>query len=401
MPPLVLSDEEVQQLQGIASSRSLPHSIVQRAQIVLACGAGETNTAIAKRMGLTGVTVGKWRKRYRELGLEGLHDELRPGRHRTYEDDAVAEVINRALQTKPTDGSTQWSARSLAAATGISKTTVHRWLQTFSVQPHRQKHFKLSTDPFFVEKVRDIVGLYLNPPDKAMVLCVDEKTQIQALDRTQPLLPMGLGYVEGVTHDYIRHGTTTLFAALDVATGEVITQCKPRHRHQEFLGFLRQIEKSVPEQLDIHLIVDNYCTHKHSKVRAWLAQRPRFHVHYTPTYASWLNQVERWFGIITQRAIRRGSFSSVKELITKIELFVVAYNKTKAPFNWTATADSILEKLQRLCSQISGTAHSPRNKEKRIDKDQSNEGSEHKQPTKRIQDDSWDLRMDKQCHQPQ
>jgi putative transposase len=357
MPPLVLSDDEVQQLQALANSRSLPHSIVQRAQIVLACGAGEANTAIAKRMGLTGMTVGKWRKRYLELGLEGLHDELRPGRPRTYEDDKVAEVINRALQTRPPDGSTHWSARTLAAATGISKTTVHRWLQTFSVQPHRQKHFKLSTDPFFVEKVRDIVGLYLNPPDKAMVLCVDEKTQIQALDRTQPLLPMGLGYVEGVTHDYIRHGTTTLFAALDVATGEVITQCKPRHRHQEFLGFLRQIEKSVPEDLDVHLVVDNYCTHKHAKVRAWLAQRPRFHVHYTPTYASWLNQVERWFGIITQRAIRRGSFSSVKELITKIEQFVAAYNKTKAPFKWTATADSILEKLQRLCSQISGTVY--------------------------------------------
>jgi putative transposase len=298
-----------------------------------------------------------WRQRYLDLGIQGLHDELRPGRPRTHEDDTVAEVINRALQTKPTDGSTHWSARSLAAATGISKTTVHRWLQIFSLQPHRQKTFKLSTDPFFVEKVRDIVGLYLNPPDKAMVLCVDEKTQIQALDRTQPLLPMGLGYVEGVTHDYIRHGTTTLFAALDVATGEVLTQCKPRHRHQEFLGFLRQIEKSVPEDLDVHLIVDNYCTHKHAKVRGWLAQRPRFHIHYTPTYASWLNQVERWFGIITQRAIRRGSFSSVKELIAKIEQFVAAYNKTKAPFKWTATADSILEKLQRLCAQISGTAH--------------------------------------------
>jgi len=288
MPPLVLSDDEVQQLQGIASSRSLPHSIVQRAQIVLACGAGETNTAIPKRMGLTGMTVGKLRKRYRELGLEGLPDELRPGRPRTYEDDTVAEVINRALPSKPTDGSTHWSARTLAAATGISKTTVHRWLQTFAVQPHRQKHFKLSTDPFFVEKVRDIVGLYLNPPDKAMVLCVDEKTQSQGLERTQPLLPMGLGYVEGVTHDYIRHGTTTLFAALDVAMGEVLTQCRPRHRHQEFLGFLRQIERSVPEDLDLHLIVDNYCTHKHARVRAWLAQRPRFHVHYTPTYASWL-----------------------------------------------------------------------------------------------------------------
>jgi putative transposase len=240
----------------------LPHSIVQRAQIVLACAAGDTNTAVAKRFGVRGSTVGKWRQRYLDQGIEGLHDELRPGRPRTYEDDRVAEVINRALQTKPTDGSTHWSARALAAATGISKTTVHRWLQTFSLQPHRQKSFKLSTDPFFVEKVRDIVGLYLNPPDKAMVLCVDEKTQIQALDQTQPLLPMGLGYVEGVTHDYIRHGTTTLFAALDVATGEVITQCKPRHRHQEFLGFLRQIEKSVPGDLDIHLVVDNYCTHK-------------------------------------------------------------------------------------------------------------------------------------------
>jgi putative transposase len=245
----------------------------------------------------------------------------------------------------------------LAAATGISKTTVHRWLQTFSVQPHRQKSFKLSTDPFFVEKVRDIVGLYLNPPENAVVLCVDEKTQIQALDRTQPLLPMGLGYVEGVTHDYIRHGTTTLFAALDVATGAVITECKPRHRHQEFLSFLRRIDKEVPKDLELHLIVDNYCTHKHAKVKAWLAQRPRFHVHYTPTYASWLNQVERWFGLITQRAIRRGSFSSVKELISKIEQFVAAYDKTKTPFNWTATADSILEKLQRLCSQISGTGH--------------------------------------------
>ena len=273
MPPLVLSDDEVQQLQSIANSRSLPHSIVQRAQIVLACGAGETNTAISKRMGLTGMTVGKWRKRYRDLGLEGLHDELRPGRRRTYEDDKVAEVINRALQSKPTDGSTQWTARSLAAATGISKSTAHRWLQTFSLQPHRQKSFKLSNDPFFVEKVRDIVGLYLNPPDKAVVLCVDEKTQIQALDRTQPLLPMGLGYVEGVTHDYIRHGTTTLFAALDVATGAVIAECKPRHRHQEFLSFLRRIDKELPPELNVHLIVDNDCTHKHAVERSSSAQR--------------------------------------------------------------------------------------------------------------------------------
>jgi putative transposase len=208
----------------------LPHSIVRRAKIVLACAAGETNTAIAKRMGLTGMTVGKLRKRYRELGLGGLHDQLRPGHPRTYEDDQVAEVINRALQTKPADGSTHWSARTLAAETGISKSTVYRWLQAFSLQPHRQKTFRLLTDPLFIEKVRDIVSLYLNPPENAVVLSFDEQTQIQALNRTQPLLPMGLGYVEGVTHDYIRHGTTTLFAALDVATGAVIAECKLRHR---------------------------------------------------------------------------------------------------------------------------------------------------------------------------
>jgi len=221
----------------------------------------------------TGMSVGKWHKRYLDLGLEGLHDELRSDRPRTNENDQAAEVINRALQTKPTDGSTHWSARSLSIAKGISKSTVHRWLQTFSVQPHRQKSVKLSTDPFFVGKVRDIVGLYLNPPDNTVVLCVDEKTQVQALDRTQPLLSMGLGYVEGVTHDYIRHGTTTLFAALDVATGAVIAECKPRHRHQEFLSFLRRIDKEVPKELELHLIVDNYCTHKHALDRMSSAQR--------------------------------------------------------------------------------------------------------------------------------
>ena len=198
---------------------------------------------------------------------------------------------------------------------------------------------------------------YLNPPDHAVVLCVDEKTQIQALQRTQPMLPMGLGYVEGVTHDYIRHGTTTLFAALDVATGEVITQCKARHRHQEFLSFLRHVDANVPEEFDVHLIVDNYATHKHPKVKAWLAKRPRYHIHFTPTYASWLNQVERWFGIITQKAIRRGSFSNVKELVQKIERFVEHYNAKTSPFKWTATAESILAKVERLCSYISGTGH--------------------------------------------
>lgn len=354
--PLVLSDDEKSQLMSIALSRTLPHGVVRRAQIVLACAKGETNTSIAQRMHLTNATVGKWRQRYRDYGLEGLHDELRAGRPRTHKDERVAEVINTALQNEPADG-TQWSVRSMARQSGVSKSTVQRWFNLFGLQPHRQRHFKLSNDPFFIEKVRDIVGLYLNPPDHAVVLCVDEKTQVQALQRTQPLLPMGLGYVEGVTHDYIRHGTTTLFAALDVASGEVITQCKRRHRHQEFLAFLRHIDANVPGEFDIHLIVDNYATHKHTKVKSWLAKRPRYHIHYTPTYASWLNQVERWFGIITQKSIRRGSFSNVKELVQKIEHFVAHYNAHARPFVWTATAQSILAKVERLCAYISGTRH--------------------------------------------
>lgn len=247
--------------------------------------------------------------------------------------------------------------RQLAAQTGISKSSVQRYFALFGVQPHRSKSFKLSSDPLFVEKVRDIVGLYLNPPDKALVLCVDEKSQIQALERTQPVLPMGLGYVEGVTHDYYRHGTTTLFAALEVGTGQVITQCKPRHRHQEFLAFLRHLDRSVPAPLELHLIIDNYATHKHPKVRSWLAQRPRYHVHFTPTSASWLNQVERWFGRITQQSIRRGSFTTVKQLIQRIEAFVQHYNLHPRPFAWTATADSILGKIERFSKVICGTGH--------------------------------------------
>jgi len=353
--PVELSSDERRQLESLAHSRSLPHGLVQRAQIILACADGEANSAIAKRMKLCNATVGKWRRQYRELGIEGLHDELRPGRPRTLDDERVAEVINTALQSTPPDA-TQWSVRTMADQTAISKSTVQRWFNAFGVQPHRQRTFKLSNDPFFVEKVRDIVGLYLNPPDHAVVLCVDEKTQIQALQRSQPMLPMGLGYVSGVTHDYIRHGTTTLFAALDVATGAIVTKCKRRHRHQEFLSFLRHIETNVPKSLEVHLIVDNYATHKHPKVKAWLARRPRYHIHYTPTYASWLNQVERWFGIITQQAIRRGSFSNVKQLIKKIERFVDRYNTNASPFVWTATADSILAKVQRICSLISGTS---------------------------------------------
>jgi len=354
--PLSLSDEERFQLESIAGSRSLPHGLVIRAQIVLMAANGQSNSLIADKLHLSKPTVGIWRQRYLEHGIQGLHDVLKPGRPRTVSDEKVAVLVRKTLNTKPKDG-THWSVRTIAQASRLSHATVHRIWCAFGLQPHRQRHFKLSTDPFFVEKVRDIVGLYLSPPENAVVLCVDEKSQIQALDRTQPMLPMGLGYVEGVTHDYIRHGTTTLFAALNVASGEVVTQCKKRHRHQEFLRFLKHIELNVPQKLDVHLIVDNYATHKHAAVKRWLALHKRWHVHYTPTYASWLNQVEIWFNLITQRAIRRGTFSSVKELIAKIEEYVKQYNKHHKPFSWTATADSILAKLERLCQGISETRH--------------------------------------------
>lgn len=351
---LTLSETEHAQLSALAASRALPHSLVRRAQIVLRSVAGESNTAIAERFGVSVPLVSLWRGRYRDHGLAGLYDAPRSGRPRTHDDDAVATMLQKVVQTKPTDA-THWTVRDTAEQTGISKSSVHRYFALFGVQPHRTRTFKISPDPFFVEKVRDIVGLYLNPPDHALVLCVDEKSQIQALERTQPGLPLGLGYVEGFTHDYRRHGTTTLFAAFDIATGKVLTKCKPRHRHQEFLAFLADIDANVPPDLDVHLIMDNYGTHKQKKVRAWLARHPRYHVHFTPTYSSWLNQVERWFGIITQRAIRRGSFRKVQELIARIEAFVGSYNKNPTPFRWTATADSILEKLERLTKRISGT----------------------------------------------
>jgi putative transposase len=353
---MVLTKEEHQQLNSIANSRSLPYSLVNRARIVLMAAEGSPNREIANQVNLSPQIVCKWRQRYLDQGLSGLHDELRPGRPRSISDEKVAVLIRKTLQTKPQDG-THWTIRSIAKQTKLSRPTVHRIWQAFGLQPHRQRHFKLSTDPFFVEKVRDIVGLYLNPPDKAMVLCVDEKSQIQALNRTQPLLPMGLGYVEGVTHDYVRHGTTTLFAALDIATGQVLTRCKRRHRHQEYLDFLKHVDANVPQDLDIHLVVDNYSTHKHPRIKRWLAVHPRYQVHYTPTYASWLNQVEIWFNLITQRAIRRGTFRSVKELVSKIEQFVQKYNLKTRPFAWTATADSILEKIKRLCQRISETRH--------------------------------------------
>lgn len=351
-----LEPDQRRQLEAFANARSLPHAQVVRARIILRAAEGKTNMAIAADLGVTRETAGKWRVRFLERGIEGLYDELRPGKPRTITDEQVAEVIQTTLNRTP-NGQTHWSVRTMAEETGISKSTVHRVWRAFGLKPHRQESFKLSTDPFFVEKVIDITGLYLNPPDHAVVLSVDEKSQCQALERSQPMLPMGLGYVEGVTHDYVRHGTTTLFAALDIANGTVRAACKERHRHQEYLSFLRTIDESVPKELDVHLILDNYAAHKHEKVKGWLARHPRFHTHFTPTYSSWLNQVERWFAIVTDRAIRRGSFASVAQLKRKIMTFVDAYNETATPFRWTATADSIFAKLQRLCGRINGTGH--------------------------------------------
>ena len=353
---LELSEFERDKLQAMARSRSLPHALVRRAKMVLMAAEQVPNKSIAEKLEVSAPTVTTWCRRFANHGLLGLYDLPLGGGKRTYQDEEVARWMQQALDERP-QGATHWSTRSFAEATGVSKSTVHRYFNLFGIQPHRTRSFKLSTDPFFVEKVRDIVGLYLNPPDKALVLCVDEKSQVQALERSQPVLPMGLGYLEGVTHDYFRHGTTTLFAALDIATGEVITQCKARHRHQEFLSFLKHIEGNVPPELDVHIIMDNYSTHKHPKVRAWFARRARFHAHFTPTYASWLNQVERWFALITQRAIKRTSVRSVKELIARIEQYVALHNTHPTPFKWTATAESIFDKLTRLSKVLCGTTH--------------------------------------------
>ena len=317
--PLVLSQDDQEQLERWLAALGTPQQVALRCRIVLGISAGKAEVVVAAENGMNRKTVRLWRARFLAQGLQGLW-EIAPGRGRkpTYDSTRIKTLIDATLQSKPR-GSTHWSCRTMAEAQGISKSTVNNIWRSHNIKPHRTQTFKLSRDPRFLEKLTDVVGLYLNPPDKAMVLCVDEKSQIQALDRTQPMLPMGLGYVEGVTHDYVRHGTTTLFAALDVASGRVLTSCKRRHRHQEYLAFLKEVDESVPRKLDIHLVVDNYATHKHPRVQRWLAAHPRYHVHYTPTYASWLNQVEIWFNLITQRAIRRGTFRSVKDLITKID----------------------------------------------------------------------------------
>jgi transposase len=353
---LVLSETEREELVALTLRRKTAQALAQRARIVLACADGQANKAVAARQRVTQQTVGKWRARYIAQRLDGLLDAPRSGAPRSIDDARVDAVIARTLESVPA-GATHWSTRSMAREMGLTQTAVSRIWRAFGLQPHRQDTFKLSTDPMFVDKVRDIVGLYLDPPLKAMVLCVDEKSQIQALDRTQPLLPLAPGIPERRTHDYARHGTTTLFAALDIATGEVIGQLHRRHRSSEFLQFLRTIDANVPRQLDVHLVMDNYGTHKTPAIKAWFARHPRFTVHFTPTSASWLNQVERWFATLTQSYIRRGTHRSTRELEQAIRSYLQIHNADPKPFVWTKTAHDILTSIERFCLRTSNSQH--------------------------------------------
>jgi len=323
---------------------------------VLGCAQGASNSQVAQRQRVTLQTVGKWRRRFVEQRLDGLVDAPRPGQPRKISDAKVEEVLAMTLERRPKEA-THWSTRLMAKASGLNQTAVLRIWQAFGLQPHRAETFKLSTDPLFIDKVRDIVGLYLSPPTHAVVLCVDEKSQIQALDRTQPLLPLSFGVAERRSHDYVRYGTTTLFAALDLATGKVIGELHRRHRSSEFLKFLRTIEQSVPPQLDIHLVMDNYGTHKSPTVRAWFARHPRFHLHFTPTSGSWLNLVERWFAILSQRQIKRGSHRSTLELEKAIRSFLDIHNQDPKPFVWHKTADEIIDSVGRFCTRINASVH--------------------------------------------
>ena len=352
---LELSEAERAELGSWSRRRKTAQALALRARIVLHAAAGLSNTAIAAELGIAKHTVGKWRERFARLRTDGLLDEPRPGAPRRIGDEQVAELVDRTLAARP-DGATHWSLRTMAKAAGLSASTVGRVWRAFGLQPHRSETFKLSTDPLFAEKVRDIVGLYLAPPDRALVLCVDEKSQVQALDRTQPLLPLRPGQAERRTHDYARHGTTSLFAALDVKAGTVIGRCFPRHRAVEFRKFLDAIEAAVPAGLDIHLVLDNSATHKTKLIRDWLAKRPRYHVHFTPTSASWINQVERWFGLLTERALRRGVHRSVAELERDIHAFIAATNAEPRPFRWVKAADDILASVRRFCLQTLGAS---------------------------------------------
>jgi transposase len=355
--PLTLTDEERQTLQRWSRRAKTAQALALRARIVLACAEGATNKAVAEQLGIWPQTVGKWRGRFVARRLEGLSDEDRPGRPRTIADERVEQVITKTLEEPPPNQDTHWSTRSMARATGMSQTAISRIWRAFGLKPHLQETWKLSTDPQFIDKVRDIVGLYLDPPAAALVLCVDEKSQIQALDRTAPSLPILPTTPARCTHDYVRNGTTSLFAALDVASGTVISAVHRRPRPTEFLKFLKTIDASVPAGLELHLICDNYGTHKTPEVKRWLLRHPRFHLHLTPTYSSWLNLVERWFAELTTRKLRRSAHRSVAELEADLTAWIRAWNEDPKPFVWTKTADEILDNLASYLHLISDSGH--------------------------------------------
>lgn len=346
--PLTLSAEERTVLQGYARRHKTAQRLALRSRIVLRCADGLDNQVVARELRVAPATVGKWRARFVSERLDGLLDEPRPGAPRKIGDEKVERVITLTLESMP-EGATQWSTREMARKTGLSHSTINRVWRAFGLQPHRSETFSLSKDPLFIEKVRDIVGLYLDPPDNALVLCVDEKSQIQALDRTQPLLPFRPGQAERRTPDYERHGTTSLFAALDVSVGRVIGECHRRHRAADFRKFLDTVDEAMPPELDVHIVMDNYATHKAPTIRKWFAKRPRYHAHFTPTHASWLNQVERWFALLTQRQIKRGAHRSTIALERAIKEFISVHNRHPKSFVWTKTADEILESIRRFC----------------------------------------------------
>lgn len=352
--PLILTEEERDRLQSLAHRARSQAVLARRARVVLACAEGLDNQMVARKLRCSKGMVGKWRSRFLKTRLEGLYDEPRPGAPRKVSDAQVEQVVIQTLESTPR-GQTHWSTRGLAQATGLSRMTISRIWHTFGLQPHRSETFKLSPDPQLIEKVRDIVGLYMNPPDHAVVFCVDEKSQIQALDRTQPLLPMRPGQAERRTQDYKRHGTTSLFAALELKTSRVIGQLHRRHRSTEFRKFLDRIEAQAPAEREIHIIADNYSTHKTALIRKWFAKRPRFHLHFTPTYGSWINLVERWFAELTNKRIRRGVFHSVQELETAIRDYIDIHNEAPKPFTWTRTADQILDSIARYAQRATAT----------------------------------------------
>jgi len=353
---VMLAEAERTELQALAARRSTAQAMALRARIVLACAEGTQNQDVAAKLGVCEQTVSKWRRRFADARMEGLRDEPRPGAPRTVDDARIEAVIVRTLESVPPDA-THWSSRGMARTSGLSVSTVQRIWRAFGLQPHRLETFNPriksggSTDPDFVAKVRDVVGLYMAPPDRALVLCVDEKSQIQALDRSQPMLPMRPGQPARRSHDYTRHGTTSLFAALDIATGRIIGECYPRHRAAEFRRFLDRIEANVPPGLDVHLVMDNYATHKTKLIRDWLAKRPRWHVHLTPTSSSWLNQVERFFALLTERQLRRGIHRSVADLRAAIDGYIEQHNAAPQPFRWTKSASDILASIERFCTR--------------------------------------------------